>query len=276
MPLQHINDRMLKSDEPAAHRAADRGDHRAGSATAIPGLVLRTTFIVGFPGETEAEFEELLDFVQTARFERLGVFPYSFEPDTPAARLPEHLPEEVKAERRDRVMAAQQPIAFDWSLRQIGREFDVLIDGPDPDMTSLMIGRGHADSPEIDAVVRVKGKKLGAGDIVRVKLPRRMAMTWPPRRSAPRAEIHRFADSISASAANINSASPRPAKVRISVPIVRGTIASNSVRPSRVILTGWSRSIIRSSRRTISFSTPCILPMSTVCPDRVATTSVPF
>jgi len=67
-------------------------------------------------------------------------------------------------------MAAQQHVAFDWSLRQIGRELDVIIDGPDPDMTSLMIGRGHADSPEIDAVVRVKGKKLGAGDIVRVKV----------------------------------------------------------------------------------------------------------
>ena len=67
-------------------------------------------------------------------------------------------------------MAAQQHVAFDWSLRQVGRELDVIVDGPDPDMASLMLGRSHADAPEIDAVVRVKGKNLRAGDIVRVKV----------------------------------------------------------------------------------------------------------
>ena len=95
MPLQHINDRMLKR----MHRRLTRAETEALLArlrAAMPDLVLRTTFIVGFPGETEAEFEELLDFVRATKFERLGVFPYSFEPDTPAARLPGHLPEEVK------------------------------------------------------------------------------------------------------------------------------------------------------------------------------------
>src|SRR5437764_22031 len=82
-------------------------------------LALRTTFIVGFPGETDAEFEELCDFVRDAKFERAGVFPYSLEPGTPASRLPGHLPEEVKAERRDRLMAAQQEVAFAWAASQV-------------------------------------------------------------------------------------------------------------------------------------------------------------
>ena len=82
--------------------------------SAIPGLALRTTFIVGFPGESDAEFEELTEFVRSTRFERVGVFPYSFEPGTPATRLDGHVPEEVKQERRSRLMEVQQAIAFDW------------------------------------------------------------------------------------------------------------------------------------------------------------------
>jgi ribosomal protein S12 methylthiotransferase len=169
MPLQHINDRMLKRMQRRVTRASTE-ELLANLRSAIPNLTMRTTFITGFPGETDAEFAELLDFIQSARFERCGVFTYSLEPDTPAARLPEHLPDEVKAERRDRLMSAQQHVAFDWSLRQVNRELDVILDSPDPDMSNLMIGRSHADSPEIDAVVRVKGKNLRAGDIVRVKV----------------------------------------------------------------------------------------------------------
>ncbi len=104
MPLQHINDRCLKRMQRRVSRAATEdllGKLRRG----IPNLALRTTFIVGFPGETEAEFEELVAFVKATRFERAGVFPYSFEPGTPATRLEGHLPEEVKVERRDRLMA---------------------------------------------------------------------------------------------------------------------------------------------------------------------------
>ena len=85
---------------------------------AIPNLVMRTTFITGFPGETDEQFEELVEFVREQRFERLGVFTYSFEPDTPAARLPDHLPEEVKNERQAELMAVQQEIAFDWNERR--------------------------------------------------------------------------------------------------------------------------------------------------------------
>jgi ribosomal protein S12 methylthiotransferase len=169
MPLQHINNRMLRL-------MARRVDRRQTEELldklrqAIPELVLRTTFIVGFPGETETEFEELLEFASEAAFERVGVFPYSFEPGTPATRLDGHLPEEVKQERRDRLMEAQQEVAFRWSQRQIGRELEVLIDGPDPEMPNHALGRSYADAPDIDGVVRIKGKNLHAGDLVRVKI----------------------------------------------------------------------------------------------------------
>jgi ribosomal protein S12 methylthiotransferase len=169
MPLQHVNDRMLKRMQRRVNRAATEelvGKLRHG----IPGLTMRTTFIVGFPGETEAEFEELVAFVKASRFERVGVFPYSFEPGTPAARLDGHLPEEVKQERRDRLMEAQQEVAFRWSQEQVGREMDVIIDGADPEVPSHALGRGAADAPDIDGLVRVKGKRLRAGDIVRVKV----------------------------------------------------------------------------------------------------------
>jgi len=136
----------------------------------MPDLAMRTTFIVGFPGETEAEFDELVEFVKASRFERVGVFPYSFEPGTPATRLDGHLPEEVKQERRDRLMEAQQEVAFRWSGEQVGRELDVIIDGSDPEVPNHALGRSYADAPDIDGVVRVKGKRLHAGDFVRVKV----------------------------------------------------------------------------------------------------------
>ncbi len=169
LPLQHVNDRMLRRMQRRVNRAATE-ELLAKLRSSIPGLTLRTTFITGFPGETEAEFEELLEFVKATRFERLGVFPYSFEPGTPATRLDGHLPEEVKLERRDRIMAAQQEIAFEVGRAAVGRELEVIIDGPDPELPGHFLARGHADAPEIDAVVRVKGKGLHAGDIVRVKV----------------------------------------------------------------------------------------------------------
>jgi ribosomal protein S12 methylthiotransferase len=125
---------------------------------------------VGFPGETEAEFEELLDFVKNTRFDRLGVFIYSFEPGTPATRLDGHLSEDVKNERRTRLMQAQQEVAFDWSRRQVGREKLAIVDSPDPDVPNHFMCRGHADAPDIDGVIRAKGKGLRAGDLIRVKI----------------------------------------------------------------------------------------------------------
>jgi ribosomal protein S12 methylthiotransferase len=169
MPLQHINDRVLKRMQRRVNRTATTellGKLRA----AIPGLAMRTTFIVGFPGETDAEFEELVEFVRTAKFERVGVFPYSYEPDTPATRLDGHLAEEVKMARRDRLMAEQQAIAFAYAQGQVGKEIDVIVDSPDPEAPNHVIGRSHADTPDIDCTVRLKGKKLAAGDIVTAKV----------------------------------------------------------------------------------------------------------
>ena len=170
MPLQHINDRMLKMMNRRHTREQTQAIIARLRAT-VPGLVLRTTFIVGFPGETEAEFEELLAYVESARFERLGVFPYSLEPDTPAARLPGHLSDEVKAERRDRIMAAQQPIAFEFNRALVGKALEVLIDAPAPEAgPGIWLGRTYADAPDVDGVVFVSGKDLEPGDLVRCSI----------------------------------------------------------------------------------------------------------
>src|SRR6185312_13027995 len=109
MPLQHINDRMLKRMQRRVNREQTE-DLLRKLRSAIPELAMRTTFIVGFPGETELEFQELCEFVRETRFERAGVFPYSLEPGTPAERLPEQVSEEVKLARRNRLMEIQQEI----------------------------------------------------------------------------------------------------------------------------------------------------------------------
>ena len=169
MPLQHINDRMLK----LMNRRHTRSETEAIIArlrATIPGLVLRTTFIVGFPGETEAEFGELVDFVETTKFERLGVFTYSFEPDTPAAKLARPLAGDGHAKRRDRIMAAQQPIAFAFNQTLVGRTLDVLIDSPAPEGRHLWLGRTYADAPDVDGVTWVRGSELQTGDLVSCKI----------------------------------------------------------------------------------------------------------
>ncbi len=169
LPLQHVSDRVLKRMQRRVRRQEIEG-LLGKLRAALPALTLRTTFIVGFPGETEAEFEELADFVRTARFERLGVFPYSHEPGTPATRLDGPLPDDVKAARRERLMEVQQEIALAWSEAQVGKTMEVIVDGPDPEVPGHVLARGHADAPEIDCLVRVKGKGLRPGDLVSVKV----------------------------------------------------------------------------------------------------------
>jgi ribosomal protein S12 methylthiotransferase len=169
MPLQHINDRTLKRMQRRVRRQ-DIEELLGKLRTSIANLTMRTTFIVGFPGETDAEFEELQAFVQGAKFERCGVFTYSYEPGTPAVKLDGHLSEEIKQERRDRLMKTQQENALAWSAAQVGKTFDVIVDGPDPEMPTQVQARGHFDAPEIDCLVRVKRKNLMAGDIVPVKI----------------------------------------------------------------------------------------------------------
>jgi ribosomal protein S12 methylthiotransferase len=167
LPLQHINDEMLR-------RMSRRVTRRETEAlldklrSDIPGLTLRTTLIAGFPGETDEQFDELVEFVRQQRFERLGVFTYSLEPDTPAAKLPGHLSDEVKAGRRERLMEVQQDIAFAWNEAQIGQCKEAILDQPVPGEHNVWIGRTQADAPDVDSAVFVTGgrKRLAAGDIV--------------------------------------------------------------------------------------------------------------
>jgi ribosomal protein S12 methylthiotransferase len=154
MPLQHASDPVLKRMQRRVGRAATE-DLLGRLRERIPDLTLRTTFITGFPGETREQFADLLEFARQWRFERVGVFTYSLEPDTPAARLDGHLPEEEKAARRDELMRLQQGIAHDHARRQVGRTLDVIIDRQSGDREDVWIGRTKADAPEIDCLVYV-------------------------------------------------------------------------------------------------------------------------
>lgn len=158
MPLQHGHPETLKR-----MRRPHNVDKLLGwidhYRRALPGAVLRTTFIVGYPGETEAEFQGLLDFMAEVRFDRVGAFTFSAEPGTPAFDLPDPVPEAVKQERWERLMAFQQPISLERNQDMVGRKLDVLIDGTD---NGVSIGRSYRDAPEIDGYVVVE-KELPAG-----------------------------------------------------------------------------------------------------------------
>jgi ribosomal protein S12 methylthiotransferase len=167
MPLQHINDTMLRRMSRRVTRK-ETEEILTKLRTRIPRLTMRTTFITGFPGETEEQFAELEQFVAEQKFERSGVFTYSFEPDTPAASLPDQLPEEVKEERRGRLMEIQQQATFDWNEAQLGTRRDVIMDSQVEGEDNVWIGRSHADAPDVDALVFVtgNGRKLSPGSIV--------------------------------------------------------------------------------------------------------------
>jgi ribosomal protein S12 methylthiotransferase len=165
LPLQHINDTMLRRMQRRVNRAETESLLNS-LRSRMPDLVLRTTFITGFPGETNEQFAELVDFAQQQKFQRLGVFTYSYEDGTPAIRLPDHLPADVKNARRDQLMAVQQQIAFDWNAAQLGRRLEVIIDRALPDEKNTWLGRSYADAPDVDGVVYVTGKRLKPGQIV--------------------------------------------------------------------------------------------------------------
>jgi ribosomal protein S12 methylthiotransferase len=154
MPLQHANDAVLRRMQRRVARAPTEALLEK-LRDRIPGLVLRTTFITGFPGETREQFEDLLGFVRQWRFERAGVFTYSLEPDTPAARLDGHMPEEEKSARRDELMLVQQGIAHDHARRQVGHTLDVIIDRQSDEREDVWIGRSTGDAPDIDCLVYV-------------------------------------------------------------------------------------------------------------------------
>ncbi len=133
---------------------------------AMPGLALRSTFIVGYPGEDEAEFQTLLDFVAALRLDRLGAFTFSFEPGTSSEPLGDPVPTEVKEERRDRLMALQQTISLHKNQAMVGRTLQVLIEGQGD---GLSLGRSYRDAPEIDGLVIVEGAApIGAMVPVRI------------------------------------------------------------------------------------------------------------
>ncbi|MGC8873873.1 MAG: 30S ribosomal protein S12 methylthiotransferase RimO [Chloroflexia bacterium] len=167
IPLQHAHPATLAR----MGRPADIQRVRAllrSMRERIPDLVLRTTFIVGYPGETEEEFAALRDFVQEQAFERVGVFVYSKEEGTPAAELPDPVPEEVAFARREELMALQQGTARRWGERQVGRTIPVLIEGIDR-KAHLVVGRSRWDAPEVDGLVLAQGDAQ-VGTIVPVRI----------------------------------------------------------------------------------------------------------
>lgn len=164
MPLQHINDEVLQRMRRRVGRQETEQllERLRGR---IDKLVLRTTLMTGFPGESEEQFEELLEFVRRWKFERLGTFAFCKEPGTAAAELDGHLPEEVKHARRDRLMAVQQEIAFAWNASQVGRQLDVMIDRCISFEENAYVGRSYADAPEVDGQVYVTGEDLVPGQV---------------------------------------------------------------------------------------------------------------
>jgi ribosomal protein S12 methylthiotransferase len=132
--------------------------------SAMPDIALRTSLIVGYPGETEEEFQTLLDFVADMRFDRMGTFVYSAEEGTAAATLPGAVPEEVKEERYQRLMALQQEISWEINGAQVGRFLDVLVEGHGD---GLSVGRSYRDAPEVDGMVLLPGD-LSVGCVVPV------------------------------------------------------------------------------------------------------------
>lgn len=169
MPLQHINDTMLRRMSRRVTRS-ETEQLLEKLRSRIPGLVLRTTFITGFPGETDEHFQELLTFVEEQKFERCGVFVYSLEPDTPAALLPDQVPAEVSETRRGALMEVQQRLAFEWNQARIGKKMRVILDGPVPGQRGAWVGRSTADAPDVDGLVFVTSEKRKPGQIIECEI----------------------------------------------------------------------------------------------------------
>ncbi len=165
MPLQHAHPETLRRMRRPANLDWVRRTLE-NMRRIMPDLALRTTFIAGYPGETESEFQTLHDFIAELRFDRLGVFTYSFEPGTPAGSLGDPIPEKLKQERRARLMELQQQISLEKHQQLVGRTLDVLIEGRSG---QLSMGRSYRDAPEIDGLVLVTGElEIGAIGPVRI------------------------------------------------------------------------------------------------------------
>ncbi|HJN40498.1 MAG: 30S ribosomal protein S12 methylthiotransferase RimO [Anaerolineales bacterium] len=165
MPLQHGHRETLRRMKRPANLDWVRGAIRKMRA-AMPALAIRSTFIVGYPGETEAEFQTLLDFVGALKFDRVGAFAFSFEPGTASEPLGDPIPQPVKAERLRRLMELQERISLQKNQEFVGQTHDVLIEGIGDD---LSVGRSYRDAPEIDGVVIVESE-LAVGEIAPVRI----------------------------------------------------------------------------------------------------------
>jgi len=165
IPLQHAHPDVLKR----MRRPADMDwvyRTLAKIRSAVPDLAIRTTFIVGYPGETEAEFQELLDFIQEIKFDHIGAFTFSFEPGTASEPLGDPVPSEVKEERLQRLMTHQEAISLEKNQAFIGKILDVLVEGQNKGMS---IGRSRRDAPEIDGLVIIDGN-APVGEIIPVRV----------------------------------------------------------------------------------------------------------
>lgn len=167
IPFQHASPTLLRKMRRPG-QVEQTLERIASWRQQVPDLALRSTFIVGFPGETEDDFQQLLDFLQEAQLDRVGCFQYSPVEGAKANELPDHVPDEIKQERYDRFMQLQQKISAERLQKKIGRTLEVLIDEVDEEGA---IGRSHADAPEIDGAVYLNGDtSLKPGDLVKVRI----------------------------------------------------------------------------------------------------------
>lgn len=169
MPLQHINDRMLK----LMNRRMTRKEIESAInniRSEIPEAVIRTQFIVGFPGETEEAFQELLEFVETHEFDRVGCFKYSIEENTKAGTMPDQVDEETKQRRHDELMELQQKISRKKQQAWIGKKLKVVVEGYSEETELLLQGRNSQQAPEIDGVTYISDGQAQVGDLVEVEI----------------------------------------------------------------------------------------------------------
>ena len=169
LPIQHASDKILKR---MGRRTTKEELKQIVSdlRTAIPDIILRTTLITGFPGETQEDHEELMDFIDEMEFDRLGVFTYSPEEDTPAASMPDQIPEEVKEDRQAELMELQQEISFDKGNERIGKEVLVMIEGKVADENAY-VGRTYGDAPNVDGYIFINtDTELMSGDLCQVHI----------------------------------------------------------------------------------------------------------
>ena len=169
LPIQHASDRILKR----MGRRTSQADLRAiigKLRQEIPDICLRTTLISGFPGETEEDHEELMNFVDEMEFDRLGVFTYSAEEDTPAATMPDQIPEELKEERRDEIMELQQEISFEKAEEMVGKSLWSMVEGKVADEYAY-VARTYKDAPGVDGYLFIQTiEELMSGDFVKVRV----------------------------------------------------------------------------------------------------------